>query len=108
MRNSSKQWVAANESDLSSTGGKGRPPDSGLLRGRSRIRLADRFFADLLLTIGCALAEPRRFPPAGEGMRRANLKDFPYHFLFEEKPWGIKVTVVRHHRRNPRYGMRRQ
>lgn len=25
-----------------------------------------------------------------------------------DPPWGIKVTVVRHHRRSPQYGMRRQ
>ena len=29
------------------------------------------------------------------------------HLLYEERPWGIKVTVVRHHRRNPNYGIRR-
>jgi plasmid stabilization system protein ParE len=70
--------------------------------------LADRFFADFLATVAKALENPRHFPPLGESVRRANLADFPYHFLYEEKPWGIKVMVVRHHRRNPRYGSRRE
>jgi len=41
-------------------------------------------------------------------MRRANLTKFPYQILYEERPEGIKVMVVRHHRRSPRYGLRRQ
>lgn len=70
--------------------------------------LANRFFSALLSTVAKALANPRHFPPLSETVRRANLPDFPYHFLYEEKPWGIKVMVVRHHRRNPRFGLRRQ
>ena len=66
------------------------------------------FFADFLRTVAKALENPRHFTPAGEVMRRANLDEFPYHFLYEERPWGIKVTVVRHHRRSPRYGASRQ
>ena len=69
--------------------------------------LAERFFSDFLRTVAKALENPRHFAPAGEVMRRANLAEFPYHFLYEERPWGIKVTVVRHHRRSPRYGERR-
>lgn len=71
-------------------------------------KLADRFFNDLLASVSKALSNPRHFPPLDGFVRRANLRDFPYHFLFEEKPWGIKVMVVRHHRRNPRYGLRRR
>lgn len=71
-------------------------------------QLADRFLNDLLAMIGEALANPRRYPPLGELVRRANLTGFPYHVLYEERPWGIKVMVVRHHRRSPQYGMRRQ
>lgn len=71
-------------------------------------QLADRFFNDLLVTVAKAFSNPRHFPPLSEVVRRANLSEFPYHFLYEEKPWGIKVMVVRHHRRNPRYGLRRQ
>ncbi len=41
-------------------------------------------------------------------MRRANLQGFPYHLLYQEMLWGIKVVVVRHHHRSPRYGVRRR
>ncbi len=76
--------------------------------GEAGSQLADRFFNDFLGTVGKALANPLHFPPLGEVMRRANLEDFPYLFLYELKPWGIRIVVVRHHRRNPGYGMRRQ
>jgi plasmid stabilization system protein ParE len=71
-------------------------------------QLANRFFKDLLGTVARALLNPLHFPPVGECLRRANLPDFPYHFLYEEKPWGIEVMVVRHDRRNPRFGLRRK
>ena len=71
--------------------------------------LADRFFGGLLAIIEKIQANPQYFPPLGDtGLRRANLTNFPYHILYEERPGGIKVMVVRHHRRSPRYGLRRQ
>jgi plasmid stabilization system protein ParE len=70
--------------------------------------LADRFFNELLGTVSRALNNPLGFPPFGEFTRRANLTGFPYHFIYQVKSWGIKVMVVRHHRRDPRYGQRRQ
>lgn len=53
-----------------------------------------RGIADLLRTVAKTLENPRHFPPAGVVMRRANLAEFPYHFLYQERPWGIKVTVA--------------
>ena len=71
--------------------------------------LADRFFNEPLAIIDKIQANPRHFPPLPDtGLRRANLTNFPYHVLYEERLWGIKVMVVRHHRRSPRYGLRRQ
>ena len=70
--------------------------------------LADRFFAELLATLENALANPEHFPPVDGQVRRANLADFPYHFLYLKTLWGIKVTVVRHHRRNPDFGRPRK
>jgi len=76
--------------------------------GEAGLQLADHFFSAFLATVAKALANPRHFPPLGSMLRRVNIEGFPYHFLYEEKPWGIKVVIVRHHRRNPRYGLRRQ
>ena len=71
--------------------------------------LADRFFKELLTIIAKIQNNPRYFPPLGDtGLRRANLMNFPYHVLYEERSWGIKVMVIRHHRRSPRFGLRRQ
>lgn len=71
-------------------------------------KLADRFFDTLLATLDKALTSPRYYPPVGERHRRANLKGFPYHVIFEERLWGIKVLVVRHNRRDPQLGLRRK
>jgi len=37
-----------------------------------------------------------------------NLKRFTYHFVYRELADGICVMLVRHHRRNPRFGMERE
>lgn len=71
-------------------------------------RLANRFFEDLLVILEKARTNPTHFPPLKDAVRRANLADFPYHILYEVKPWGIKVLVVRHHRRSPHFGLRRK
>ena len=77
--------------------------------GEAGSALADRFFENLMSIIGKLRENPRHFPPVGEtGLRRANLADFPFHVLYQEQSWGIKVMVVRHHRRKPGYGMRRK
>jgi plasmid stabilization system protein ParE len=71
--------------------------------------LADRFFDEFLAIIDKIRTNPRHYPPLSDtGLRRANLISFPYHILYEERSWGIKVMVIRHHRRNPSYGLRRQ
>jgi plasmid stabilization system protein ParE len=72
-------------------------------------QLADRFFEEFLEMIRQIQAHPRKFPPqVGTPLRRANLANFPYHVLYEETLVGIKVMVVRHHRRDPRHGLRRR
>ncbi len=70
--------------------------------------LAERFLAEFLRTVEKACGNPRCFPPLDGPVRRANLDGFPYHFLYEERSFGIRVMVVRHHRRNPDYGLRRR
>ena len=41
-------------------------------------------------------------------LRRANLKRFPYHFLFRVLPDRIRVTAVRHHKQNPQASLQRR
>jgi toxin ParE1/3/4 len=71
-------------------------------------RLGDEFKAELRRLIGVAAAKPGRFHQIKPGLRRTNLKRFPYHFVYRELADGIRVTLVRHHRRKPSFGMERE
>ncbi|MCB1231942.1 MAG: type II toxin-antitoxin system RelE/ParE family toxin [Verrucomicrobiae bacterium] len=71
-------------------------------------RLGDGFWEELTEAIERARAFPElhHFDPSG--LRRCNLKRFPYHFLFQNFADYIRIVVVRHNRRNPNYGLRRR
>ena len=68
--------------------------------------LADQFLIELRGVIQRAAESPLRFHPAGR-YRRANLSRFPYHVLFEIRENVLRVMLVRHHKRHPRYGVSR-
>lgn len=70
--------------------------------------VADRFFQAFLQTVDRALSNPQGFHFANRIYRRANIPRFPYHFLYREMPYGIRVLVLRHDRRHPSYGMQRE
>jgi plasmid stabilization system protein ParE len=71
-------------------------------------RLAEEFDTELRATIAKAAENPLRFHPAGQSFRRANLKRFPYHFLYDIQPDFIRVMIVRHHKRHPELGLDRR
>jgi len=71
-------------------------------------QLADEFHDELRSIINRAAENPLRFPPTDQGFRRANLKRFPYHVLYELRPEHLRVMLVRHHKRHPDYGLSRQ
>lgn len=70
--------------------------------------LGDEFKKELRHFIRLAAANSGRFHPVSSKFVRANLKRFPYHFLYREIPDGIHITLVRHHRRHPDYGLERE
>lgn len=70
--------------------------------------LGDAFHAEVLTRIDQAIANPKRFHFQEGDIRRANLKRFPYHFLYRESFFGIRVLVLRHDKQNPKFGMRRK
>lgn len=70
-------------------------------------QLADDFWSELTTAVEYASKYPERHHFDPSGRRRCNLTRFPYHFLFRTESSQIKVTVVRHHARNPSYGARR-
>src|SRR4051812_34814819 len=67
-------------------------------------RLSQEFRSELRRTIAIAAANPNRFHTIKPGFHRANLQRFPYHFIYREILDGIRVTLLRHHRRSPGVG----
>src|SRR6478735_3952299 len=71
-------------------------------------KLADRFFADVEATILTIEQNPASHHFSDGGLRRASLGSFPYHFLYEVDAETIWIAVLRHERRHPKFGLRRQ
>ena len=71
-------------------------------------RLGEEFKAEVRRLVNVAAARPGRFHLIKPGYHRANLKRFPYHFIYRELSDGNRVTLVRHHRRHPSFGMGRE
>lgn len=71
-------------------------------------RLGDEFWDELDRSIQAAAANPLRFHPFAQGLRRANLRRFPYHFLYRILPDRIRIIAVRHHKQHPRFGFERR
>ena len=71
--------------------------------------LAQRFYDEFEEVVAVILRNPKRFHGVpGSAYRRANFPSFPYHLLFRETADGVRVLVLRHHRRYPDYGMGRE
>jgi plasmid stabilization system protein ParE len=70
--------------------------------------LRDKFWKEIDHAIDCIEQYPERHHYDPSGRRRSNLQRFPYHILFEERVDCNRVIVIRHHHRNPGYGIRRK
>ena len=75
---------------------------------RVSTQLGVEFWEELMTLIDKAAETPLRYRVYSEPLRRANLKRFPYHFLFRTVPEGIRITVLRHNQRHPRFGLERR
>ena len=84
--------------------------DAEILRYYEKIspRLGDEFWVELTHLLDLISSNPERFHFADPGLRRANMKRFPYHVLFRVKPISVRVIVIRHNKRRPSYGSTRQ
>lgn len=71
-------------------------------------QLADEFYAEVRRLMVAAAKNPKHFAVRERDIRRANLRRFPFHFLFRIVGETVRVLVVRHHRRHPSYGMSRR
>jgi plasmid stabilization system protein ParE len=70
--------------------------------------LRDQFWGEIDAAVDAIENYPERHHFDPSGRRRSNLKKFPYHILFEERLQYNRIIVIRHHHRNPRYGLRRE
>lgn len=70
-------------------------------------RLADEFHTEVRSMIAQAATNPLRFHLVDHGFRRANVRRFPYHVLYEVHAESLCVMHVRHNKRHPDYGMQR-
>ena len=72
-------------------------------------RLASAFFSDLHRSIKQIASRPRSFALTRTNVRRCNLNRFPHHVNFEiVDDKSVKILVVKHHQRDPHYGMDRR
>jgi hypothetical protein len=71
-------------------------------------RLGLDFKAEFRRVIGMARKNPNRFHSLKPGIHRANLDRFPYHCIYREIPAGIRVILLRHHRRHPEFEIERE
>jgi len=70
--------------------------------------LADEFYAELRQLMRETAKRPESFPIRERDIRRANLRRFPYHFLFRVTSDAVRILVVRHHKREPSLGTGRR
>jgi plasmid stabilization system protein ParE len=77
--------------------------------GEGGPHLADRFEAEFRTCIASINAGPRQFPPYRKSpvFRRVRLKSFPFLIVYREKTDVIRVTLLKHERRHPQFGMTR-
>jgi Plasmid stabilisation system protein. len=75
--------------------------------GKSK-KLGDEFWEELTSFINATAQNPGRSHLVQLGLRRVNLRRFPYHFLFRLFPDKIRITVIRHHKRHPKIGAGRR
>ena len=71
-------------------------------------KLGDRFVEEVDAVVDRITGNPKRFHFVAEGIRRAPLRSFPYHILFEESGDRVKILILRHDKRHPRFGMTRR
>src|SRR2546429_367037 len=70
--------------------------------------LAKEFYAELRQFMTQAAVRPESFAIREDDIRRVNLQQFPYHFLFRIVGEVVRILVVRHHSRHPSLGLRRR
>lgn len=73
----------------------------------SGVKLATEFTEDFLRSLNLAADFPFMSRAQENGLRRVNLRQFPYNILFFVTDAEIRIQVLRHHARHPSYGKER-
>jgi len=73
---------------------------------RSR-QAAEAFVREVDRAVALVASSPTIWPHFEAGTRRYVLRKFPYNIVYREIPTGIEVVAVAHHKRRPRYWIRR-
>lgn len=71
-------------------------------------RVLSSFWSELEAVIASIERNPRIHHYDSCGLRRANMKKFPYHFLYEVGDHAVLMVVFRHDMRHPSFGTRRE
>lgn len=70
--------------------------------------LADEFYSELWTFLRKAVNSPESYAIRKRDIRRVNLDEFPFHFLYRVVNDRVRVLTVRHHSRRPSLGVRRR
>jgi len=72
--------------------------------------LAERFEGEFRACLAAIQSAPRQFSfyLESEVFRRIRLENFPYVVVYREKTDVVRVTLLKHERRHPRFGMGRR
>ncbi|MBM3832231.1 MAG: hypothetical protein FJ403_02920 [Verrucomicrobia bacterium] len=71
-------------------------------------QLASESYAELRRFMADAAERPESFSIRERDIRRVNLEQFPYHFLFRIVGDVVRILALRHHRRRPSLGTGRR
>lgn len=76
---------------------------------RQRYDLGDQLRSEVYAAIGRASLSPNLFPVIDLRMRRCLVHRFPYSVLFRQiNTDTVRILVVRHQRRHPKFGLDRR
>jgi plasmid stabilization system protein ParE len=70
-------------------------------------RAADAFVREVDSAVALIASSPTLWTHFEAGTRQYILRKFPYTLVYREVPTGIEVVAVAHHKRRPRYWIRR-
>ena len=71
---------------------------------KAGVIVAGRFLAEFERVAGLLAEYPDSGAPAARARRVFPLQVFPYSIVYRSRESGIRILVVRHHHRHPRYG----